>query len=168
MRVNGIKYTQIIMWSLIKYIGGFVILSLLLSYVFHVTLSCPRVLDAVENVNNIIYKLSEWLLEKLEELRPKETVETSAGEAKILKLFSQTKDKQVVGGQVMVGELKRGREVKILRRGTEIGRGRLTDLEQAKQKATTVTEGQQFGAVVESKWTIASGDVIQTFDLVSQ
>ncbi len=119
-------------------------------------------------VNNIIYKLSEWLLEKLEELRPKETVEASAGEAKILKFFSQTKDKQVVGGQVMTGELKRGREVKILRRGIEIGRGRITDLEQMKQKSPTVTEGQQFGAVVESKWTIATGDVIQTFDLVSQ
>ncbi len=120
------------------------------------------------NTNNIIYKLSEWLTEKLEEKRPKQTVEVAAGEAKLLKIFSQAKDKQVVGGQVMTGELKRGREVKILRRGAEIGRGRITDLEQNKQKVGSVNEGQQFGTVVESKWTLAAGDTLQTFDLVNQ
>lgn len=118
--------------------------------------------------NDIIYKLTEWLTEKLEERRPKATVEVAIGEAKILKFFSQTKDKQVVGGQVTTGEIKRGREIKIIRRGTEIGRGRINDLEQNKQKVGTVEEGKQFGSVVESKWTIAPGDVIQTFDLVSQ
>ncbi len=120
------------------------------------------------NTNNVIYKLTEWLTEQLEEKRPKQMVEVAAGEAKLLKIFSQTKDKQVVGGQVVTGELKRGREVKIMRRGAEIGRGRITDLEQNKQKTGTVTEGQQFGTVVESKWTLAPGDTLQTFDLVSQ
>ena len=118
--------------------------------------------------NDIIYNLTEWLEQKLEERRPKATVEVAIGEAKILKFFSQAKDKQVVGGQVMSGEIKRGREIKIIRRGTEIGRGRINDLEQNKQKVGVVEEGKQFGSVVESKWTIAPGDVIQTFDLVSQ
>lgn len=118
--------------------------------------------------NNIIYRLSEWLEQKLEELRPKATVEVTAGEARLLKLFSRTRDKQVVGGQVLNGEIRRGREVKILRRGVEIGRGRITDLEQAKEKTNTVPAGEQFGAVIESKLTLASGDTIQTFDLVNQ
>lgn len=118
--------------------------------------------------NNIIYKLSEWLVEQLESKRPKQTVEVAAGEAKLLKLFNQTKGKQVVGGQVLTGEIKRGREVKIMRRDTEIGRGRITNLEQNKEKVDTVPEGKQFGAVVESKWTLATGDTLQTFDLVNQ
>ncbi len=120
------------------------------------------------STNNIIYKLSEWLTEKLEEKRPKQTVEIVAGEAKLLKFFSQAKDKQIVGGEVLSGEFKRGREVKIIRRGAEIGRGRITNLEQNKEKVDTVEEGKQFGAVVESKWTLAAGDTLQTFDLVSQ
>ena len=114
--------------------------------------------------DNIIYKLSEWLTEALEERRPKQIVEETSGEAKILKLFSKTKNKQVVGGQVNVGALGRGREVKILRRDKEIGRGKITDLEQSKKKTGQVAEGEQFGATVESPLSIAPGDIIQTFN----
>lgn len=113
--------------------------------------------------DNIIYKLSEWLTEALEKRRPKQVVEETSGEAKILKLFSKTKNKQVVGGQVNVGALGRGREVKILRRDKEIGRGKITDLEQSKKKTGQVAEGEQFGATVESPLSIAPGDIIQTF-----
>lgn len=125
-------------------------------------------LGVIIETNNIIYKLSEWLIETLEKLRPKATVEKAVGEAKVLKLFSKTKDKQVLGGQVITGTMNRGREVKILRRGTEIGRGKITDLEQGKQKSGSVEEGQQFGAVVDAKLTIAVGDVLQTFELASE
>jgi len=118
--------------------------------------------------SNVIYQLTDWLKEQLEQHRPKDTVEKIVGEAKLLKLFNRTKDKQVIGGQVTTGELKRGREVKILRRGTEIERGRITDLEQNKQKVGVVEEGKQFGAVVEAKIGLAPGDVLQTFELVSE
>lgn len=125
-------------------------------------------LDIIIKTEPIIYKLSEWLAEVLEERRPKQTVEATSGEAKVLKLFSKTKNKQVLGGQVTSGSLGRGREVKILRRGNEIGRGRISDLEQTKKKTGQVAEGEQFGAVVETKLTIAPGDVLQTFELASQ
>ena len=125
-------------------------------------------LNIIIKTEPIIYKLSEWLAEVLEERRPKQTVEATSGEAKVLKLFSKTKNKQVLGGQVTSGSLGRGREVKILRRSNEIGRGRITDLEQMKKKTGQVAEGEQFGAVVETKLTIAPGDVLQTFELASQ
>lgn len=117
---------------------------------------------------NIIYKLSEWLEAELENRRPKEQAEEVVGEVKILKTFSRTRDKQVVGGQVTQGEFKRGKEVKIIRRGTEIGRGRVIDLEQAKSKVSTVEEGSQLGTVVESKISLAAGDVLQLIELVSK
>ncbi len=117
---------------------------------------------------NIIYKLSEWLETELEERRPKAMVEVVSGEAKILKTFSQTRDKQVVGGQVKTGSIVRNREVNILRREVVIGRGKVTDLEQNKTKTSEVLEGTQFGTVIESKTTIAPGDTIQALELVSK
>ena len=49
-------------------------------------------------------------------------------------------------------------------RDSEIGRGKIADLEQSKKKTGQVTEGEQFGAVVEAKISLAPGDVLQTFN----
>ncbi len=117
---------------------------------------------------DIIYKLSEWLELELESRRPKTQVEVVSGEAKVLKIFSQTRDKQVLGGQVRTGLMNKNRDVNIVRREKIIGRGRLTDLEQAKKKVSEVADGLQFGAVVEAKITIAPGDVLQALELTTQ
>ena len=56
------------------------------------------------NFFNIIYKLTEWLEEKMEELRPRiETIETT-GKAKIIRAFSRTKERQIVGGKMTEGK----------------------------------------------------------------
>ena len=46
---------------------------------------------------DIIYKLSEWLKETMVQKTPKVRVEESTGKAKILKIFSKVKDRQILG-----------------------------------------------------------------------
>ena len=46
--------------------------------------------------SDIIYKLTDWLKERLEERRPKEEKMEVSGKAKILRTFSKTKEKQIV------------------------------------------------------------------------
>src|SRR3989338_3945311 len=54
---------------------------------------------------DIIYKMTEWLSEQMEERRPKvETVEIT-GRAKIIRAFSRTKERQIVGGKVAEGQI---------------------------------------------------------------
>jgi translation initiation factor IF-2 len=48
---------------------------------------------------DIIYKLSEWLAQVVEERAPKVQVEEPTGQAKVLKIFSKVKDRQVIGGR---------------------------------------------------------------------
>ncbi len=115
---------------------------------------------------DIIYKLSEWLEAEMIARQPKEKVEETIGRAKILKVFSQNKDKQIIGGQVTTGKISRGKEVKILRRETEVGRGKITDLQEQKIKTGLVEEGAQFGAEVDSKLLIAPGDFLEVFEIV--
>jgi translation initiation factor IF-2 len=110
---------------------------------------------------DIIYKLSEWLAERVMELTPKEVTETVTGEAKILKTFSRTKDKQVVGGEVKSGKIEKGKKVRILRREAILGEGKLSNLQSAREDVSEVEEGKQFGSAIESKISIAAGDVIQ-------
>ena len=110
---------------------------------------------------DIIYKLSEWLAEQIQTLTPKDVTETITGEAKVLKLFNRTKDKQVIGGEVKTGKIEKGKRVRIVRRDAILGEGRLTSLQSAREDVSEVEEGKQFGSGIESKISIAAGDIIQ-------
>ena len=112
---------------------------------------------------DIIYKMTEWLEIQMEKLRPRiETMETT-GRAKIIRAFSRTKDRQIVGGKVTEGKIILNGTVRIMRREFEIGRGKIVNLEKNKIKTKEVDEGNEFGMMIESKIEIAQGDIIELF-----
>lgn len=112
---------------------------------------------------DIIYELSEWINEELNHRTPKFLGEKVVGLAKVLKTFSTTKHKQVIGGKVTSGTLEVGAQVKILRRETAIGKGKITELQQQKLPAKKVDEGNECGMMVESDMEIVPGDVLEAF-----
>jgi translation initiation factor IF-2 len=112
---------------------------------------------------NIIYKLTDWLKEILDERRPRqETVEVT-GTLKVLKTFGATKERQVVGGRVTTGRITDGGTVRIIRRDFEIGRGKIVGLQLNKIKVKEVQEETDCGLLIESKLDIAPGDVLEAF-----
>lgn len=115
---------------------------------------------------DIIYKLTEWLEIKAQEFVPKRHVEVEKGTLKILKLFSSIRDKQVIGGRVEIGTVSLHDEVKIMRRDSEIGKGRIRELQHAKNKVGSVDEGKECGLLVESKIELASGDKLIAFEII--
>jgi translation initiation factor IF-2 len=117
---------------------------------------------------DIIYKLVEWLEAKVVERTPKVATEELVGKAKILKFFSRTKDKQIVGGKVIDREIHIGHKIKIVRRETVIGEGVIRELQQTKVKTSSVAEGFEFGTMIEAKIEIAPGDVIEDFVIVEK
>jgi translation initiation factor IF-2 len=119
------------------------------------------------HVFDIIYKLIEWLQEILINQTPKVLKEEVSGKAKILKIFSKNKDKQVVGGKVIEGIIAIGEEIKIMRRDIEIGKGKIKELQQQKEKAKEIKKDIEFGTMIESKIEIAPGDKIEAFKIIS-
>ena len=117
---------------------------------------------------DIIYKLSEWLALEVANRTPRVTAEEVTGQAKILKFFSAARTKQVIGGSVTSGTIGLGRAVKIMRREAEIGRGKIVELQQLKTAVKEVSEGNQFGAMIDAKVTIAPGDLIQVVEMVTK
>ena len=115
---------------------------------------------------NIIYKLTEWLDEYIETLRPRQEVHESIGKIKVLKFFSKTKDKQVIGGRIDEGVIISGSLVKILRRENEIGVGKIIEIQSQKIKIKELGEGNECGLTVESKTEIAPGDYLEAFKIV--
>lgn len=110
---------------------------------------------------NIIYELTEYVRDILTAKIPKEFMEESTGTAKILAIFSKEKDRQVIGGKVETGTINTGNDVKIMRRSAEIGRGKIRELQEKKQRTSEVAEGHEFGLMVEAKVAIAVGDRVE-------
>ena len=54
-------------------------------------------------------------------------VTCSIGKAKILKSFTRTKERQIVGGKVVEGQIALDSVVKIMRRDFEIGKGKIVN-----------------------------------------
>ena len=116
----------------------------------------------------IIYKMTEWLETQMEEKRPKiETVEVT-GQAKIIRTFSRTKERQIVGGKVTEGQINLNSTIRIMRREFEIGRGKIINLEKNKTKVSVVDEGSEFGMMIESKIEVVAGDILESFSMIQK
>jgi len=109
---------------------------------------------------DIIYKITEWLEGEIPKRIPKELAQEINGKANIIKIFSSTKNKYVVGGHVNEGKMVSGSIVKIFRRENEISAGRILQLQQKKEKVSQVEEGNDFGMQIESKIELVAGDEI--------
>lgn len=115
----------------------------------------------------IIYKLLEWLAEELERRRPRKEVREVIGSAKVLKTFSKTKERQVIGCRVDTGKIVEGAKVTIMRRDFPLAVGAVVGIQQAKQHIKEMTEGE-CGMLVECKTDIAPGDVLEAFVMITK
>lgn len=114
-------------------------------------------------VFDIIYKLTEYLKEELENRRPRQEILETTGKAKVLKQFNRSKDKQVLGARVLEGKITDGSVVKIHRRENELGKGKLVGLEVSRAKTKEVLAENEFGLMIESKIDIEPGDTLEAF-----
>ena len=124
--------------------------------------------QTVIQTSDIIYKLSEWLEVEMKQAAPKQMIEEVLGKAKILKIFGANGGKQIIGGIVGQGKVIKDKEVKILRRENEIGRGKIVGLQMHKIKTEEVEENNQFGAEIDAKMEITPGDYLEVFETVTK
>lgn len=127
--------------------------------------SADRVKVPVESFT-VIYDLEQRVAELLAAHAPRITEEVTRGEAKVLKIFSTTSHKHVAGARLISGVLTVGVQVKILRRDIEIGRGKITNLQQARADVKEIHTEGEFGFELESRISIAGGDVLVAYELV--
>ncbi len=116
----------------------------------------------------IIYEMTQYVQSVLTSKIPKEYIEEVSGCAKILALFSKEKDRQVIGGKVETGVINTGNDVRIMRRGTEIGRGKVRELQSKKLRVNEVAQGFEFGTMIEAKMEIAIGDRVEAVHTIEK
>ena len=90
-------------------------------------------------------------------------MEEVGGKAKVLKQFSSRKNEHVVGGSVVEGYLAKGASVRVTRRSTVIGVGKIKNMQSHKQNVDRVETGSEFGTQIEAVFEITQGDTLECF-----
>ena len=115
---------------------------------------------------DIIYDLGKRVNDILIERAPKVSKEEILGEAKVLKVFSTSGVKQVLGANLKEGTLSVGTLVKVVRRDIELGRGKILNLQQARADVKELRTEGEFGLQIEARAEAAPGDVLIGFRIV--
>ena len=109
---------------------------------------------------DVIYELVEAVRGLMEKIVVPEEIRINVGEMKVLAKFLDNKNRQIIGGRVTEGELKKGTKIEVLRDEEVIGQGRMISLQRNKKEADSVSKGDECGILFEGNVKIEDGDIL--------
>lgn len=113
---------------------------------------------------DIIYELMDEVKKRMAKIIPPETKRTDLGRTRILKVFKKEGSRQIVGGRVESGIIKKGASFEIMRNKAVVGKGVVSELQRNKISADTVEKESEFGMLTDGKTIIEEGDTIIIFE----
>lgn len=114
---------------------------------------------------NVIYDLVEELRKILEKTSEPEIVRQDIGKMKVLVVFLTEKNRQIVGGKVINGEIRKGLYLEVLRNEEIKGKGKIINLQKNKKDVDVVRKGEEAGILYEGNVKIETGDILIIFDV---
>ncbi|MFZ2500854.1 MAG: translation initiation factor IF-2 [Minisyncoccia bacterium] len=114
----------------------------------------------------IIYELAEKIAKLIAERVPAVATDKELGRAKVLKAFSASGKKQVLGARHISGTLTLGDRIKLVRAGEELARGNIVNLQQARADVKEIKVEGDFGIEIEARASAVYGDEIVTFTVI--
>lgn len=112
---------------------------------------------------DIIYELVEGVRKYMEKMVTPESVRTNLAKIKTLLVFLTEKNRQIVGGKVIEGEVKKGVSIEVQRNEEIVGRGRLINLQRNKKDIERAAKGEEVGLLYEGNTRIEKGDILLIF-----
>ena len=89
--------------------------------------------------------------------------ENYAGRAEVLQVFKITKVGQIAGCVVRDGIIQRTAQVRVLRDGEEVWKGKIASLKRVKDDVAEVRQGVECGIDLAGFKEIKAGDIIESF-----
>jgi len=111
----------------------------------------------------IIYELAQKVRELMERKLTKEKERIDLGKIEVLAIFRTEKNRQIVGGNVIEGEVQKGAFLEIFREGEKIGHGRIVELQSNKKDFDVVKKGKECGILYQGTERIKEGDELVVF-----
>jgi len=114
-------------------------------------------------LHSIIYELRTEIEKAMYGLLDPVYKENFAGRAEVLQVFKITKVGQIAGCRVTDGLIRRDAQVRVLRDGVEVHRGKISSLKRVKEDVSEVRQGVECGIDLANFKDIKAGDVIESF-----
>lgn len=112
---------------------------------------------------DIIYELIQDVRSGLEKTLEPEVVRKEIGKLKTILVFWSEKNRQIVGGKITEGELKKGLKLEVLRDDKKVGSGRIINLQRDKKDIDLLRKGDEAGILFEGNVKIEKGDILAAF-----
>lgn len=112
---------------------------------------------------DVIYDLVQTVRDSLEKMIEPEIVRTDLGKIKILVVFRTEKNRQIIGGKVIEGKVKKGTMIDVCRNEEKIGKGKIIGLQRDKKDIEEVIKGSECGILYEGNIKIEEGDILEVF-----
>ena len=112
---------------------------------------------------DIIYELAQTARQLLEKKIEPESIRTDLGKIKILEVFRQEKSRQIIGGKVTDGLIKKGGFAEITRNKEKIGKGKIIGLQKQKKEIDEALKGSECGLLYEGTGKIEKGDILEIY-----
>jgi len=78
-------------------------------------------------------------------------------------VFWGEKNRQIVGGKITEGELKKGLKLEVFRDERKIGAGRIINLQRDKKDMDMLRKGDEAGILFEGNTKIEKGDILVAY-----
>ena len=114
-------------------------------------------------LHSIIYELQDEITKAMYGLLEPVFKENYAGRAEVLQVFKITKVGQIAGCRVTDGLIRRDAQVRVMRDGAEVWKGRIASLKRVKDDVSEVRQGVECGIDLAGFKDIRAGDVIESF-----
>lgn len=112
---------------------------------------------------DIIYELIQEVREKLSQLLEPEVIKNTLGQLRVLAIFKAEKTRQIIGGRVIDGVIKKNTAINIIRDKKIIDQGKLLQLQRDKKETNEVSRDQECGMLIESPTIINKSDILEFF-----
>lgn len=111
----------------------------------------------------IIYELIQDVRSAMEKSMGKELVHVQLGKIKASVIFWAEKNRQIVGGKITEGEIKKGLKLEVFRNEELIGQGRIINLQRNKKDVEKLAKGDECGILFEGNVKVEKGDIISAY-----
>lgn len=115
----------------------------------------------------IIYELSQGVRQFMEKILEPEVIRIDLGKVKVLVIFRTEKNRQIIGGKVIEGKVKRGASIEVFQSGSsnqkegeKVGQGKLINLQRNKKDIDGCSKGEECGLLFEGNVKIGEGDIL--------
>jgi len=112
---------------------------------------------------DVIYELIQRVRILMEKNIEPESVKTELGSLKVLAVFLTDKNRQILGGKVSSGEIKKGSKLDVFRGEDFMGTGKLVNLQKNKKDVGSVKSGEECGLIYEGTERVQKGDLLKSF-----